>query len=45
MKDFVDLPNAIYKDEFASGVFYTTPKTEKYLSGEELDDEVLLRSK
>lgn len=30
MKDFVDLPNAIYKDEFASGVFYTTPKTEKY---------------
>ena len=30
MKDFVDLPNAVYKDEFASGVFYGTPKSEKY---------------
>ena len=30
MKNFVDLPNAIYKDEFASGVFYSTPKTENY---------------
>lgn len=30
MKNFVDLPNAIYKDEFSSGVFYSTPKTETY---------------
>lgn len=30
MKNFVDLPNAIYKDEFSSGVFYSTPKAETY---------------
>ena len=30
MKNFVDLPNAIYKDEFSSGVFCSTPKTEAY---------------
>ena len=30
MKNFVDLPNAIYKDEFSSGVFYSTPKTDGY---------------
>lgn len=30
MKNFVDLPNAIYKDEFSSGVFYSTPKAEIY---------------
>ena len=30
MKNFVDLPNAIYKDEFSSGTFYSTPKTSTF---------------
>lgn len=30
MKNIIDLPNAAYKDEFSSGVFYSTSKAAKY---------------
>ena len=30
MKNFVDLPNAVYKNEFSSGVFYSMPGTTNF---------------